>query len=151
MAVTALESGECGEIDSDQGLDKRRRNRMGDHLKEADAALDEWGRMYLNDSPRLWARTPLDRAIYGPHGTATGSPVPTNIPRHVEIVDSVFLGVFTPVRQRVVLTVYAWRRGSPLEHQRRYAKVTTARFKKEKSIALECVRAALLLSREPQI
>jgi hypothetical protein len=146
MPVTAIEPGECEAFDGDQGLDKRRRNRMDDDLKEADAALAEWGLMRLNDSPKPLVRTPLDRATYGPHGWATGNAVPTYIAPRVDLAEKVF-AMFPPLRQRIVLTVYVWGRGLPKEQQIRYARVTEPEFKKEKRIALQWVCCALLLSR----
>lgn len=146
MAVIEAEPSECHEFDVDQGLDKRRRNRMGDHLKVADQALAEWGLTILNDSLQPLARTPLDRATYGPDGAAIGSPVPTHIPAFIDLVQKVYAS-FHPIRQQVVETIYVRYRHWPMEQQRRFLKLTDAEFRREKRTALEIVAYALGQSR----
>lgn len=127
--------------------DNRTLSRLDPRLVDADEALDEFGRMYLHDSPREWSRsTLLGRVIeFGNQGAASGSAPPTHIAPRVVVVDRVFC-TFQPLRQRILLTVYAWRRGSPKEVQRRHAGVSLAVFDREKNRALECICSALLLN-----
>jgi hypothetical protein len=129
--------------------DKRRTNRLEDHLKEAHAMLEAWGQMYLSDSPRPWARTPLERGIYGPHGAPTGSQPATYISPDLETVDKA-VAWMTPVRRLIVEIVYVRYRDWPMEEQRKIAGVSEGIFTKEKNIARESVRTALLMSREPR-
>ena len=120
--------------------DNRALSRLDPRLRDADKALDDFGRMYLNDSPRPWSRTTmLGRCIeFGNQGAAQSSAPPTHIAPNVVIVDKAF-ALWTLLRQRIVLTIYAWKRAEPQEIQRRHAKVSEHIFKHEHRYALEVV------------
>lgn len=125
--------------------DNRALSRLDPSLREADEALDEFGRVYLNDSPRPWSRsTMLGRVIeFGNQGAAQGSAPPTHLSPRVVIVDRRFVK-FTPLCQRVLLTVYCWRRTECREQQAIRSRVPLRSFERELRQGREAVRDDLL-------
>jgi hypothetical protein len=129
--------------------DRRAVARLEARLRPADAACDKYGLFFLSDSPRPWSRTTvLGRLIeFGPMGASQPGVSVINVPPLVMLVDRCY-ATFSPLRQKVFLTVYAWRRTESREIQMRYARISLATYNREKTGILECVTQALALEDE---